>query len=100
MVEWVRGCGTHTFVNGAHERGSVTKLGELLVKWIIAVQSERTVSDSVHNSVFGCGVQVSMKQHIANSSQAAALVAAILTGNAKLLGAALGERDNFHLLFW
>ena len=38
-----------------------------------------------------------MKSHIANSSQAAALVAAILTGNANLLGAALGERVNSNL---
>lgn len=35
--------------------------------------------------------QISMKAHIENCSQAATLVSAILRGDAKLLGSALGE---------
>lgn len=41
--------------------------------------------------------QVTLKKHIANCSQGAALVAAILTGEADLLGSALCEW--LHLLF-
>lgn len=37
--------------------------------------------------------QVSLSSHIASSSQGAALVAAILQGDAQLLGAALGESN-------
>lgn len=38
-------------------------------------------------------LQISMKSHVANSSQAAALVTAIILGNAPLLGSALGTLE-------
>lgn len=43
-------------------------------------------------------LQISMKCHVANSSQAAALVAAIILGDASLLGAALGTPQELKIL--